>query len=189
MLYIENVSRIRNMRQGMGVTGFLFAVLFLATVTSSFAQGPKGRSFGIGVSLGEPTAVTARFWLSKSNSWDLAIGSSAVGNPHIHADYLWHFNDALDSRVFSLYAGVGGILGLGDKDNGVFIKIKNGKVKDRWYYSDDNDFAIAAKGVFGLNVIPRNTPLDIFLEINPVLGISPGFGFDIQPALGIRYYP
>jgi hypothetical protein len=48
---------------------------------------------------------------------------------------------------------------------------------------------VAAKGTFGLNIIPRNTPLDIFLEVNPIIGISPGFGFDIMPSLGIRFYP
>ncbi len=168
------------------------SLLLLVTILPSHnvsAQGPMGRSFGIGFSVGEPTAVSARFWISRANSWDLALGSSAVGNPHIHADYLWHFNDAFNSRIFSIYAGVGGIIGFGDKDSGFFIKIKKGKDKGRWYYSDDSDIAFAAKGVFGLNIIPRNTPLDIFLELNPVLGIAPGFGFDIQPALGIRFYP
>ncbi|MDT8324883.1 MAG: hypothetical protein RRA94_12280 [Bacteroidota bacterium] len=164
----------------------LFTTILPDTVS---AQGPMGRDFGIGFSVGEPTAVSARFWISRANSWDLALGSSAVGNPHIHADYLWHFNDAFNSRIFTLYAGVGGIVGFGDKDRGIFIRFKGDKDKDRWYYDDDTDMAVAAKGVFGLNVIPRNTPLDIFLELNPVLGISPGFGFDIQPALGIRFYP
>lgn len=167
----------------------LLLILTLLPSHEATAQGPMGRTFGIGFSVGEPTAVSARFWLSKANSWDLAIGSSAVGNPHVHADYLWHFNDAFNSRIFTIYAGVGGILGFGDKDNGIFIRVKKGKDKERWYYDDKEGVAIAAKGVFGLNVIPRNTPLDIFLEINPVLGISPGFGFDIQPALGIRFYP
>ena len=166
--------------------------LFLLTISVSHpvqAQGPQGKSFGIGFSVGEPTAVSARFWLSRENSWDAAIGSSWIGNPHIHADYLWHFNDAFNSRIVSLYAGVGGVLGFGDKDKGWFVVWKRGKkVEERWYYGD-NEFAIAAKGVFGLNIIPRNTPLDIFLELNPILGISPGFGFDIQPALGIRFYP
>lgn len=164
-------------------------LLVLLGTDSIFAQGPQGRSFGVGFSLGEPTAVSVRIWTSRLNSWDAAIGSSAIGNPHLHGDYLWHFPDAFSSRIVSIYLGVGAVIGLGDKDKGVFIKWKKGKVEERWYYDGDNDFAVAAKGVFGLNIIPRNTPLDIFLEIDPVLGISPGFGFDIQPALGIRFYP
>ena len=44
----------------------------------------------------------------------------------------------------------------------------------------DFDLVIAAKGTFGLNIIPRNTPLDIFFELNPIIGLSPCFD-------GLRY--
>ena len=154
---------------------------------SAYAQGPKGRSFGFGFSLGEPSAFTVRFWTSKMNSWDAAIGTSHLGNPHIHADYLWHFPDAFNSKIVSLYAGIGGIAGFGERGRWFWSGEK--KKKDYWYYSDDNRASIAVKGVFALNIIPRNTPLDIFVEIDPVLGLSPGFGFDFQPAVGLRFYP
>ncbi|MCB2203445.1 hypothetical protein KQI65_01750 [bacterium] len=181
------IGRVRTFVQSALLACTLLLIVFPAF--TAHAQGPKGRSFGIGFSVGEPTAVSARFWLSSENSWDLALGSSAMGNPHVHADYLWHFNDAFNSRIFKIYAGVGGVMGFGDKDNGFVVWVKKGKDKERWYYGDDSKVAIAAKGVFGLNIIPRNTPLDIFIEIDPILGITPGFGFDIQPALGIRFYP
>lgn len=169
---------------------FALVLLLLAGLSiPAMAQGPKGKSFGVGFSLGDPTAVSFRFWTSRENSWDLAVGASYLGNPHVHGDYLWHFNDAFNSRIVSLYAGVGAALGFGDKHDGwVLIRYKKGK--DYWYYGDRNDdLVVAAKGTFGLNIIPRNTPLDIFLELNPIIGISPGFGFDIMPALGIRFYP
>ena len=178
-----------NKEGGRTIVFFAFTLLLAAGIsTTAHAQGPQGKSFGIGFSAGEPTAVSARIWTSRQNSWDIGVGSSWIGNPHVHADYLWHFNDAFNSRIVSLYAGVGGVLGFGDKDRGVF-KWKGDRDKDRWYYGEDEGVAIAAKGVFGLNIIPRNTPLDIFVEIDPVLGLSPGFGFDIMPALGIRFYP
>jgi hypothetical protein len=167
----------------------VLVMLVCAAITpdAGFAQGPKGRSFGFGFSLGEPAAFTTRWWTSKKNSWDAAIGVSHLGNPHIHADYLWHFPDAFNSNIVSLYAGIGGIVGFGER--GKWFGIGNRKYKDDdWYYGDDHA-VIAVKGVFALNIIPRNTPLDIFLEIDPVLGISPGFGFDFQPAIGIRFYP
>lgn len=175
-------SPLRFLLPGMLIAMFLFS-------SSVFAQGPKGKSFGIGFSVGEPTALSLRFWTSRENSWDVAVGSSYIGNPHIHADYLWHFNDAFNSRIVTLYAGVGAAIGLGDKYGWVLVKYKKGKIENRWYYDRDHETVIAAKGTFGLNIIPRNTPLDIFLEINPIIGLSPGFGFDIMPALGIRFYP
>ncbi len=170
---------------------FLLAALFivLSSPASLHAQGPKGKSFGVGFQLGEPTAVAFRFWTSKENSWDLAVGASYLGNPHVHADYLWHFNDAFNSRIVSLYGGIGVALGFGDKDGWVFYKWKKNKIEERWYYDGDDDLVVAAKGTFGLNIIPRNTPLDIFLELNPIIGLSPGFGFDIMPTIGIRFYP
>ncbi len=178
-----------NKQGGRSIVISLITILLTVILSTPLnAQGPQGKSFGIGFSIGEPTAVSARIWTSRQNSWDIGVGSSWIGNPHVHADYLWHFNDAFNSRIVSLYAGVGGVLGAGDRDDGWFVVYKRGKKEERWYNGDD-DFAIAAKGVFGLNIIPRNTPLDIFLEIDPVIGLSPGFGFDIMPALGIRFYP
>lgn len=185
----------------MNTAGFLFSryrimvqvsfVLLLIAGLSlpAMAQGPKGKSFGVGFSVGEPTAVSFRFWTSRENSWDAAIGTSYLGNPHVHGDYLWHFNDAFNSRIVSLYAGIGVALGFGNNRDG-WVLIHRNKDKDYWYYHDDDDgLVVAAKGTFGLNIIPRNTPLDIFLELNPIIGISPGFGFDIMPSLGIRFYP
>lgn len=162
------------------------AVVLFVQPDGAFAQGPKGRSFGFGLSLGEPTALTLRFWTSRENSWDAAVGRSYMGNPHFHASYLWHFNDAFESRIVSLYAGIGGIVGFGHPDGHWW----HGYHDDDWYYHhDDDNIAFAAKGVFGLQVIPRNTPLDIFLEIDPIIGLVPGFGFDFMPAVGIRFYP
>jgi hypothetical protein len=187
-----NVQRYY-LRRSVHSAGVIMLAAVIALLTCSpaplLAQGPKGKSFGVGFQLGEPTAVSFRFWTSRDNSWDLAVGASYLGNPHIHGDYLWHFNDAFNSRIVTMYAGVGAALGFGDKDGWVFYKWKRGKIEERWYYKRDQEFVVAVKGAFGLNILPRNTPLDIFLELNPIIGISPGFGFDIMPTLGIRFYP
>jgi len=168
----------------------LVALMLVSLLTvPSHAQGPQGKSFGLGFSLGHPTALSLRFWSSRENSWVAAVGSSYLGNPHVHGDYLWHFNDAFNSRIVTMYAGVGVALGFGDKDGWVFLRYKKGKLEERWYYRGDHDLVAAIRAPIGINIIPRNTPLDIFLEITPILGVSPGFGFDIQPALGVRFYP
>lgn len=172
-------------------TFFLSIVLFAAFLSiapqNAFAQGPKGKSFGFGLQVGEPTAITFRIWTSRANSWDAAIGSSRFGRPHLQAGYLWHFNDAFNSRIASLYAGVGGIMGLYDYDHTGWIVKSRGK----WYHDDDDPtgFLLAARGAFGLQIIPNNTPIDIFAEIDPVLVLTPGTGFDFQFGVGIRFYP
>lgn len=156
-------------------------------LNSAFAQGPNGKSFGFGLQVGEPSALTLRIWTSKMNSWDAAIGQSFMGSPHIQGGYLWHFPDAFNSRIVFLYAGVGAAVGFwSDGEHGIFIKRKG---NNYWYYKDDHNINIAARGVFGLNIIPNRSPLDIFLEIDPLIGLVPDWGFDFQAAIGIRFYP
>ena len=176
------------MKPHEGLTAVLITLAaFAISMNTATAQGPKGRSFGFGFSLGEPSAVTFRFWESRMNSWDAAIGVSHLGNPHIHADYLWHFPDAFNSRIVSLYAGVGAVVGLGERGHYVWNKGRKWD-NDDWYY-DEGNVLFGAKGAFGLNIIPRNSPLEIFIELDPVLGLVPGFGFDFQGAVGLRFYP
>jgi hypothetical protein len=43
--------------------------------------------------------------------------------------------------------------------------------------------------MFGLNVIPRRTPLEFFLEVGPLIGITPAFGVAVDWAIGVRFYP
>ena len=164
------------------------ALIFMAA--SALAQGPKGRSFGFGFEFGDPLAFTIRIWDSPKNSWDAALGESFLGSPYIHADYLWNFPDAFNSNIVSLYAGIGAAVGFGEKNRYVFWY--RGKGHDYWYYDDGdghNGAAFAVKGAFGLDVIPRRSPLEIFFEVDPLLGVSPGFGFDFMVALGLRFYP
>ncbi len=168
------------------IYAFALSLLLLASSAQEMrAQGPRGRSFGFGLQLGEPSAITGRVWTSKLNSWDMAIGASYLGSPHIQAGYLWHFPDAFNSQVVFLYAGVGGILGFrGDETDGWFIKRKNG-----WYHDNNNSVVLAVRGAFGINVVPNRTPLDIFFEVDPIVGVSPEIGFDFMPSIGIRFYP
>ena len=76
------------------ITSTFLALVLIAGVQDGYAQGPNGKRYGIGISIGDVTAVSFRAWLSKNNSWDAAIGNSYLGNPHLQAGYLWHYNDA-----------------------------------------------------------------------------------------------
>jgi len=164
-----------------------FAVVMAALVCSlsAYGQGPKGKEFGFGLMVGEPLGGTVKYWLNKENALVGDIGRSYFGNPRLQVDYLWHF-DAFQSQVVKLYAGPG--LGLGFGREGYGIWYKRGK-DDVFYYRKDGDVGIAARAVFGLNVIPKRTPLEIFLEMGPNIGIVPGFGVAFDVAAGVRFYP
>lgn len=162
------------------VLGALIAV----PLSRQLCAQPEIGSFGFGLILGEPTGLTLKGDAGGSNAWDLAVGSSWFGSLRIHGDYLWNVN-AFSSRKAGLYFGLGAALGFG-RGKGIFIKGERGS----WYYYDDEDaFALGVRGVAGINGMPFNAPVELFLEVAPLVGLTPVTGLGTDVALGIRYYP
>lgn len=151
--------------------------LFLA-VQTSVAQD---RKFGLGVMIGEPTGISAKLWTSSTTAFDFGLGWSVGGDRigrydgyydgrsrvHFHMDYLWHAFDAIRATErFPLYYGIGGRINSG-------AGYRN---------------SVAVRGVFGIAWLPRETSVDVFLELAPALQLSPSSGFGIDGALGARYF-
>ena len=140
----------------------------------------QDHGFGMGLILGEPTGVSAKLWTSKINAFDFGLGVGLGGDRikykgnydnsgriHFHMDYLWHsFNAISSTERFPLYYGIGGRFNTGGGYDGSF----------------------GVRGVFGIAWFPHQTPIDVFLELVPVLQITPATGFGIDAGLGIRYF-
>ncbi|HCN05746.1 MAG TPA: hypothetical protein DIS79_09005 [Bacteroidetes bacterium] len=159
--------------------------LFLISPLTTLAQGPKGKEFGFGIILGDPLGLTAKYWTNNENALVFGLGASYFGAPRIQVDYLWHF-DAFQSQVVKMYAGPG--LGFGFGREGYGVWYKRGK-RDVFYYRDEGEFGIGVRAIVGINVIPKRTPLEIFLELGPNIGVAPGFGVALDAAIGVRFYP
>jgi len=152
---------------------FDLAVIALCVFFSVQTSNAQERKFGLGVMIGEPTGFSAKLWTSNSNAFDFGLGWSVInkynysGNRiHLHVDYLWHsFNAISSSERFPLYYGIGG-------------RFKGG----------ENEGSLAVRGVLGIAWMPRQTPIDIFLEVAPSLELTPSTGFAIDAAIGARYY-
>lgn len=164
-------------------TAMAVSLLFAATVSLS-AQGPRNRDFGFGIILGEPTGGTVKFWLNRENAITASLGASYFGSPRIGADYLWHF-DAFSSSIVKLYAGPGVAIGFGE-GKGFWYKEKG---KDRFFVRESGETGFAFRGIFGVNIVPNNTPLEIFFELGPLVGFTPDFGSAFDAAVGVRFYP
>lgn len=132
-------------------------------------------SFGLGVMVGEPTGISAKYWISNNNALAFGLGWSAYhhrynetgSRVHFHMDYLWHSFDAIRSEEnFAVHYGIGG------------------RFKDR---GGDNG-SIAVRGVLGLNWLPSDSPFDVFIELAPSLELTPATGFGFDGALGARFY-
>ncbi len=146
--------------------------------TMSRAQSPGGKTFGFGLILVDPLGATVKIWTNPVNAFVFDIGASDFGPTRLDGDYLWHF-DAFQSRVVKMYAGPGIALAFGD---GI------GPYGYREFGGPYNGVGLGIRVMFGLNIIPVKTPLELFFEMGPLIGLSPsGVGLDL--ALGIRFYP
>ena len=139
---------------------FYFIVIAISLFFVAQMSVAQDRKFGLGIILGEPTGLTAKYWTSPTTAWDFAFGTSVGGDRigsyngyydggtrlHFHVDYLWHSFDAIKSTErFPIYYGIGGRINTGAGYNS----------------------SAAVRGVIGIAWMPRQTPIDIFLEIVP----------------------
>lgn len=156
--------------------GMMFG-LILILVKPIAAQD---HGFGFGFILGEPTGLSAKLWTSNINAFDFGLGVSVGGDRisddnhydgsgrvHFHMDYLWHsFNAISSTERFPLYYGIGG----------------------RFNTGGGYDGSIGVRGVFGVAWFPHSTPIDVFVELVPVLQLTSSVGFGIDAGLGVRYF-
>ncbi len=151
---------------------FLYA--FLLTVIVSFSANAVSNKFGLGIVVGTPTGLTAKYWLDRYNAFDFAAGWSFKEDRfYMHINYIAH-NYLLTRKTKSkttlkgdlpLYAGLG-------------IRTKFGKGDDE----------IGFRLPLGITYLFADFPLDTFLEFAPSLNLYPETDFFIDVSLGIRYY-
>ena len=150
---------------------FAIGLFLLIAVNELKAQQ---RPFGIGVIIGEPTGISAKLWVSKINAFDFGLGWTVFNQRddsrnriHFHMDYLWHSFNAINSAErFPLYYGIGG----------------------RFIGRGENESSLAVRGVFGIAWLPRDTTIDIFIEIAPSLELTPSTGFAVDASIGLRVF-
>jgi hypothetical protein len=141
---------------------YLLIVIVSSFIISNvnFAQ-QKG--FGLGVVLGEPTGISAKYWLSPGTALDFGLGYLF----DFYVDYVFHNSDMIHSvENFVVYYGPGARL-----------KIR-----------EDADSRLGVRGVIGILWLPRGTNFDLFVEVAPILDIIPATKFDFTGGIGGRYF-
>jgi hypothetical protein len=148
------------------------------------------KKFGLGLELGEPDGLNGKVFVAPSGAIDFGLGyiydHYYYGDGlHIYADYLWHPAVLTDTPSFALpfYVGVGA------------------RFWDFHYcvgnVCDYNGSAFGIRVPFGLAFDFKNTPIDIFVQLIPVLDLLSGdyymrYGdrahFGIDGSLGIRFW-
>jgi len=142
---------------------FMLLVAFYSGYVSAQQKG-----FGLGIIVGEPTGISFKNWLGSQTAIDGGIAWSFTKNEslHFHLDYLIHNFNIFKTKTYNLalYYGIGG------------------RVKA------EEESRVGVRIPVGINYLFRGAPLDIFLEIVPVLDLIPGTEFELTGGVGIRYY-
>ncbi len=169
----------------MKVKEIFFSLIMISTLLIFASKDVFAQTTGVGagVVLGAPTGIDLKFWTSNINAFDVVLGWTndggwerfGDGNAyyftrsyfHFQADYLWHdFTAIRTSQRLPLYYGVG-------------FQFDNGDALPA-------DFGV--RGVVGLDWMPYSTPLDVFLEVAPVLYVVPSAGLGIDAGIGARFF-
>ena len=146
----------------------------------------NSKKFGLGIMLGQPTAITIKYHFSYKHALTAAVGAGWYWgrNFHIHADYGYHF-DLTKTSDFDLRMWVGG----GLKFFYFFWHDGRHPYWDRdWRNNDYGRAGIGLRIPVGISFNINKVPLEVFLEIAPGVAFLPWFDFFIDGAIGIRYY-
>lgn len=139
------------------------------------ALTPVARSeisgFGVGAILGEPTGLSLKCWVNETSAVDAGFAWSFRDNSsfHLHGDYLWHNYDLIpvsEGRL-PIYFGIGGR-----------IKFEDG----------NDDTRAGVRFPVGLAYHFPNVPVELFVEVAPILDLTPATKFDLNGGIGVRYY-
>lgn len=149
-------------------------LLFICIFFISYTLTAQESGFGVGIMVGEPSGLSFKKWLNNLNAVDAGVGWSFPenGSIHLHADYLYHNYDLIkvsDSKI-PFYFGIGGRL----------------KFKGEEKSAKGNSIGIRVP--VGVAYEFSRAPFDVFLEIVPILDISPDTRFTFNSAIGVRYY-
>lgn len=132
-------------------------------------------NLGLGVILGDPTGFSANYHLSLNQSIDGAVAWDFSGEDdiYLHSTYLFHHPQSIKIEKINL----GWYFGLGAR--AIFHNRSN---------SNDDDVNLGIRGALGANFKGIKTPLEVFLELAPVMEFVEDTDFDMDAGIGFRYY-
>ena len=149
--------------------------LYAASTTESATQSGTAAAsdhggFGVGVILGEPTGFTAKYWLTRKTAFDVGAAWSfeSSGYFELYGDWLYHIFDLIKvpQGELPLYLGVGGRIAIPEEGYtraGVRIPV-------------------------GLAYEFADAPLEVFVEVAPIVDFAPSTELRWNGGIGVRFY-
>ncbi len=151
----------------------LLVVLVCSTVFSgaALAANSDHGNIGAGVVLGKPTGLSGKFWLSRKDAIDAALGWNFEEDLFaLQAGYLYNHPIDVSSGFLAVYIGAGGLFEA--------VSPSDERPIDKIYLS--------GRIPLGLEYIYE--PISFFVEVDPLLLLYPGLGFEFGGGVGFRFY-
>jgi hypothetical protein len=149
---------------------YVINLLVLLVISTSQLMA-QSSGLGLGVKVGEPTGLNAKYWLPSGGAISATLGYSFISDNNsarMSVDYLFIHDASMIKAEATLpvFFGVG--IRLNTKEH------------------DDSAFGI--RGVSGISWWSSQYPVDVFFELAPVFNLIPSTSLDLDVALGIRYF-
>ena len=145
---------------------FWISIMLIWLATGVVISQEEGT--GLGIIVGEPTGISAKYWTGRTTAIDGAVAWSFShgGSLYLHGDFLMHHFEVVDimSGKMPLYYGFGAKVILKD------------------------DPLLGGHVPLGIAYLVEDAPLDIFIEIRPGINLFPATEFDISGGIGVRFY-
>lgn len=151
-------------------------LFILSTLIALAMSGAANAAdFGLGIIIGSPTGISAKYGLSQNHAIDGALAWDLSEN-HIHlsSDYLWIKRGGLNLEQVALdwYFGVGGRVV-------VYNRPKN---------SRDDDYAIGVRGPIGVGYTFKDPRIEIFGELALIMNLIESTSVNIEGGIGARFH-
>jgi hypothetical protein len=152
------------------------AGLLIAVLLALSPGAGRGQDIGLGIIAGDPTGLCGKVWLSDSEAvagaaaWSFRHG----GAVHVHADYLRHYDVTPDAHVY-----------LGPQAARFRPAVHYG-LGVRFHASSEGRVSLRLPVGFTGQI--TEAPADFFIELVPLLDLTPETALDLNAALGMRYF-
>jgi hypothetical protein len=176
--------RRKNMKLHLRIATITLTLFLLCPLLANAA--PAGRKFGLGFVLGDPTAITGKYFLTQEEALDFGLAFNFNNYILAYGDYLFHWPGGFDRSSLFLsqlnpYVGIGGLLVF-------FDRTYYGAGKKYSYYDESASVGFGARVPLGIEWNPSKPPLGVFIEIVPGIMLIPRTSGFFQAGIGVRYY-
>ncbi|MEQ1665946.1 MAG: hypothetical protein ABL927_11275 [Bdellovibrionales bacterium] len=154
------------------ISAFLSVIIFTTVAT---AKTKHSSQIGLGIVVGDPTGISANYFLDNAHSIDAALAWSDSFTFHLHGDYLLHKPRYffVENKPIGLYYGIG-------------ARLRSRKSSK--FASDEDGIELGARAPVGLKYVFFDPRIEIFGELSAVFDVMPKTALDFDIGVGARYY-